>query len=67
MAFDVAGATKAYRDELEELKIENDDLAKAPGKATIKAKWTARKLKSVKFTNIFLLFLLFIFYVLKIL
>jgi len=51
LAFDVAGATKAYRDEIEELKTENDGLAKALGKATIKAEWTAGKLKSLDFDN----------------
>jgi len=51
LAFDVAGATKAYRDEIEELKTENDGLAKALGKATIKAEWAAGKLKSLDFDN----------------
>lgn len=47
LAFDVGGATKAYRDEIEELKEENDGLAKALGKATIKAEWATGKLKSL--------------------
>lgn len=51
LAFDVGGATKAYRDEIEELKVENDGLAKALGKATIKAEWAAGKLKSLDFDN----------------
>jgi len=51
LAFDVGGATKAYRDEIEELKTENDGLAKALGKATIKAEWAAGKLKSLDFNN----------------
>jgi len=51
LAFDVAGATKAYREEIEELKTENDGLAKALGKATIKAEWAAGKLKSLDFDN----------------
>lgn len=51
LAFDVGGATKAYRDEIEELKIENDGLAKALGKATIKAEWATGKLKSLDFDN----------------
>ena len=46
LAFDVGGATKAYRDEIEDLKSENDGLAKALGKATLKAEWAAGKLKS---------------------
>jgi putative transposase len=51
LAFDVAGATKAYRDEIEELKTENDGLAKALRKATIKAEWATGKLKSLDFDN----------------
>jgi putative transposase len=51
LAFDVGGATKAYKDEIEELKTENDGLAKALGKATIKAEWAAGKLKSLDFDN----------------
>jgi putative transposase len=51
LAFDVGGATKAYRDEIEELKTENDGLAKALGKATIKAEWAVGKLKSLDFDN----------------
>ena len=43
----MAGATKAYRDEIEELKTENDGLAKALGKASIKAEWATGKLKSL--------------------
>lgn len=46
LAFDVGGATKAYRDEIEDLKSENDGLAKALGKATLKAEWAAGKLQS---------------------
>jgi len=51
LAFDVGGATKTYRDEIEELKTENDGLAKALGKATIKAEWATGKLKSLDFDN----------------
>lgn len=51
LAFDVGGATKAYRDEIEELKTENDGLAKALGKATIKAEWAVGKLKSLDLIN----------------
>jgi len=47
LAFDVGGATKAYKDEIEELKSENEELAKALGKATIKAEWAVGKLKSL--------------------
>jgi putative transposase len=51
LAFDVGGATKAYRDEIEELKEENDGLAKALGKATIKAEFVEKKLKSLDLCN----------------
>jgi len=51
LAFDVGGATKAYRDEIDELKSQNDDLAKALGKATIKSEWATGKLKSLDFDN----------------
>lgn len=39
LAFDVGGATKAYRDEIEELKIENDGLAKALGKSIMRPQY----------------------------
>ena len=51
LAFDVAGATKSYREEIEELKTENDGLVKALGKATIKAEWATGKLKGLDFDN----------------
>jgi len=47
LAFDIGGATKTYKDEIEDLKSENEQLAKALGKATIKAEWAAGKLKSL--------------------
>ena len=46
LAFDVSGATKAYKDEIEELKDENDALAKKLGKTTIERDWLEGKLKS---------------------
>ena len=49
LAFDVAGATKTYKDEIEDLKEENEQLAKALGKATIKAEWAEGKLKSLDY------------------
>ena len=51
LAFDVGGATKAYRDEIEELKTENDGLAKALGKATVRAEFATKKLKSLDLCN----------------
>ena len=46
LAFDVGDVTKTYKDEIDKLKNENDGLAKALGKATLKAEWAAGKLKS---------------------
>ena len=51
LAFDVGGATKAYRDEIEDLKTENDGLAKALGKATVRADFAVKKLKSLDLCN----------------
>lgn len=46
LAFDVGLATKAYKDEIEELKTENDALAKKLGKTTIERDWLQGKLNS---------------------
>jgi len=46
LAFDVGGATKAYKDEIEELQEENDALAKKLGKTTIERDWLEKKLNS---------------------
>jgi putative transposase len=46
LAFDVGGATKAYKEEIEELKTENDALAKKLGKTTIERDWLQGKLNS---------------------
>ncbi len=43
LAFDVSGATKAYKDEIETLKEENDALAKKLGKTTIERDWAVGK------------------------
>ena len=51
LAFDVGGATQAYRDEIEELKEENDELAKKLGKTTIERDWAVGKLKSLDLLN----------------
>jgi len=45
LAFDVSGATKAYKDEIEELKESNDKLAKALGNTTIERDWAVKKLE----------------------
>lgn len=47
LAFDVGSATKAYKEEISDLKEENEQLAKALGKATVKAEWAEGKLKSL--------------------
>ena len=51
LAFDVGGATKAYKDEIEDLKEQNEQLAKALGKATVRADWAEGKLKSLDLSN----------------
>lgn len=51
LAFDVGGATKAYKDEIEDLKEENDALAKKLGKTTIERDWALGKLKSLDLSN----------------
>lgn len=51
LAFDVAGATQAYKDQIEELQEENDALAKKLGKTTIERDWAVGKLKSLDLSN----------------
>lgn len=51
LAFDVGLATKTYKDEIEELKAENDALAKKLGKTTIEKDWAVGKLKSLDLLN----------------
>lgn len=51
LAFDVAGATQSYKDEIQELKEENDALAKKLGKTTIERDWAVGKLKSLDLSN----------------
>ena len=51
LAFDVSGATKAYKDEITDLKEENDALAKKLGKTTIERDWAVGKLKSLDLSN----------------
>ena len=46
LAFDISGATKAYKDEIEELKAENDALASKLGRATIERDFLEKKLDS---------------------
>lgn len=51
LAFDVAGATQAYKEQIEELQQENDALAKKLGKTTIERDWAVGKLKSLDLSN----------------
>jgi len=51
LAFDVAGATQSYKDEIQELKEENDALAKKLGRTTIERDWAVGKLKSLDLSN----------------
>lgn len=52
LAFDVAGATQSYKDEIQELKEENDALAKKLGKTTIERDWAVGKLKSLDLSTV---------------
>ena len=47
LAFDVAEATKEYRQKIEKLEKENEALAKTLGKTTIERDWAVGKLKSL--------------------
>ena len=51
LAFDVGGATKGYKEEIEQLQTENDELAKKLGKTTIERDWAVGKLKSLDLSN----------------
>jgi len=47
MAFDVGKATQGFKEEIAELKKENDALAKKLGKTTIERDWAVGKLRSL--------------------
>jgi putative transposase len=49
IAMEPAKAVTEYKNEIEALKSQNDALAKALGKATIKAEWAEGKLKSLDY------------------
>jgi len=51
LAFDVGGATQAYKDEIATLRKENDALAKTLGKTTIERDWAVGKLRSLDLSN----------------
>lgn len=48
MAFDLGKATKTFKDEIADLKQENDALAKKLGKTTIERDWAVGKLRSLE-------------------
>ena len=47
LAFDVSGVSKEYKEQIEQLKTENEALAKTLGKTTIERDWAVGKLKSL--------------------
>lgn len=47
MAFDLGKATKSFKDEISDLKKENDALAKKLGKTTVERDWAVGKLRSL--------------------
>ena len=51
MAFEPAKVVSEYKTEIEELKSENDELAKALGKATVERDWALGKLRGLDIPN----------------
>jgi len=51
MAFEPAKVVSDYKTEIDELKTQNDELAKALGKATVERDWALGKLKSLDIPN----------------
>lgn len=51
MAFEPAKVVSEYKTEIEELKSENDELAKALGKATVERDWALGKLRGLDIAN----------------
>lgn len=51
VAFDPSKVTSFYKDEIQALKHQNDELAKALGKATVERDWAVGKLKSLDFLS----------------
>ena len=51
MAFEPAKVVSEYKTEIEDLKSENDELAKALGKATVERDWALGKLRSLDIPN----------------
>lgn len=51
LAFEPAKAVSEYKDQISELKNQNDELAKALGKATVERDWAVGKLNSLELSN----------------
>ena len=51
MAFEPAKVVSEYKTEIEELKSQNDELAKALGKATVERDWALGKLNGLDIAN----------------
>ena len=51
MAFEPAKVVSEYKTEIEDLKSENDELAKALGKATVERDWALGKLRGLDIAN----------------
>jgi putative transposase len=51
MAFEPAKVVSEYKTEIEELKSQNDELAKALGKATVERDWALGKLRGLDIAN----------------
>lgn len=51
LAFEPAKAVSEYKEKIDELKSQNDELAKALGKATIERDWAVGKLSSLGLSN----------------
>jgi len=51
MSFEPAKVVSEYKTEINELKTQNDELAKALGKATVERDWALGKLKSLDIAN----------------
>lgn len=51
LAFEPAKAVSEYKEQIDKLKEQNDDLAKALGKATVERDWAVGKLNSLGLSN----------------
>ncbi len=51
LAFEPAKAVSEYTEQINELKVQNDELAKALGKTTVERDWAVEKLNSLDLSN----------------